>query len=138
MSTRQFFKCHPGSNWCFRCGCTAVSASLRKLVLFFLIKKNLLKLKSGKRFKLFFSISGHQTHYEILSWNITCHCLVLVSLSVTQKPGKEDLRELKSQRFPGGMPPDLPGSLLLRCSFRKLVSIYWYPRSIPEFGNVAF
>ena len=34
------------------------------------------------------------------------------------------------------MPPDLPGILLLRCSFRKLVSIY--PRSTPEFGNVSF
>ena len=34
------------------------------------------------------------------------------------------------------MPPDLRGSLLLRCSFRKLVSIY--PRSTCEFGNVGF
>ena len=56
--------------------------------------------------------------------NITCRCLVLVSQSVTQKPRKEDLRELKSWRFPAGMPPDLPESLLLRCLFRKLVSIY--------------
>ena len=50
---------------------------------------------------------------------------------MTQKPRNGDLRDgVKIPKIShGSMPPGLPRSLHLRCSLRKLVSIY--PRSMP-------
>lgn len=75
MSTKWFFKCHPVSN---------------KLVFQVRIHTSFCQFKeTGPIFKLkFLGIR--------LTMNITCRRLVLVSQSVTQKPRKEDLRELKS------------------------------------------